>query len=259
MIPTVSLPVVQAPNPVQTSFFTGVPSDAAIGRIPFQSVPATIAVAEVNNQSRGNGQGRQAFSSTPSAAEIRNAAITQFYSGQASSSAGVGFSSLFLAQLFGQSNAQSGSLMQSFLGSFSPTQSLDYETMMAFSRIKYKPSNASAPRVDTTPQPITQPLDTPANAQRTQQISAMQQAIREFQTNNSSSDFISRMSQSQSNPVLGLVSQMLGQSKPQPQKTLGLPVSLIRNSQGASSYAATMERNAVNLVRNNTPQIRVEL
>jgi hypothetical protein len=254
------MPSVQSSTPLQTSVLFAASSDAAIGRMPFQSVPSTVSVAEANNNSRGNNQNRSAFgTSTPSAAAIRNAAITQYYDNQASSkSGGTGFSSLFLAQLFGQGDSQSGSLMQSFLGSFSPTQTIDYETMIAFSRVKYKPSNAFVPRADNTQQPIVQNTENPASPQRAQQVSAMQQAIREFQSANQGNEFINRLSQIQSNPVMSVVNQMYGNMKPQ-LKASSMPQSLIRSSQGASSYANTVERNTANLVADTKPQYRLEL
>lgn len=118
-------------------------SDIAIGRLPFSSVAASVALPEGNNN-------RSSHSPTYLAANPQNTAMLPFdgYLPRAqTASLSFGFSSQFLAQLLGQSDTASG--LSQFFGGSSTLFIGDPGLLEAYGQVKYMPSHASLPRPQT--------------------------------------------------------------------------------------------------------------
>lgn len=123
-------------TPQATVASMNVPEHPAIGRLPTTTVAASLPYSELQPYNGGAGGG---FSSAQPATALANASAaaaaaampTVVVPGGSISS----FPSLFLTQLLGQ-------------GADAETQSLvvTYETMLSFSEVKYKPSNAALPQ-----------------------------------------------------------------------------------------------------------------
>lgn len=268
MIPIISIPTVQTQATVSSAFVVSAPSEVAIGRLPFQSVAASIAAPEVNNNSRGNPQPRTQPSVSEAVANSSSSGLSQIAAPTLESGRSTpGFSSLFLAQLFGQKNViQDGSLMQSFLGSFSPSQTIDYNTMIAFSRTKYKPSNAAVPRLAESSQPIVSaatqaPSEPSLRDQLVQQRQINQNQQQAVQSAPTVPNIVKQFEAAASAPAVTYATTPVKEKAPVQAKVKQAftTESLIRTPQGLGSYMATAARNTLNLMTNTTPQYEMVL
>lgn len=140
MIPTLSLPNIQQPPPVEMSVFTGQNADAALGRLPIVTVPPPVNSPKVADDGRSNRQPQHSLhNSTPQmpAAGVPMPTVP--------ASGGMVFASpystTFVAQLFGQ--FQNGGL---------PDGLLDFDQLSQFGIVKYMPSLASRPHPESARQ-----------------------------------------------------------------------------------------------------------
>lgn len=145
MIPTLAVPNVQVPPPIDTSVFTAPGPDPAIGRLPLNVVPATVTnpkVADDNRNSQPMPRGGTA--NVPSA----RASGTPFYlAAQGELAFESPYSTPFIAQLFGQ--------FAGFEGGDAIGGLLDFEQLARMNLVKYKPSLAFRPR-ESAPEPVVQ-------------------------------------------------------------------------------------------------------
>jgi len=130
MTPNVPQLVSLAPQPAFTAIAAPEPS---IGRLPFAFISATTAAPELHNNAHG-GQLASTAGGLPSMA----ATIAAGAGGAAPLASGpLSFPTLFLAQMLGQ---DFGPEAQNII--------IDYEKLMRFSAVKYKPSDALLPKSD---------------------------------------------------------------------------------------------------------------
>lgn len=257
MIPVVSIPNFQPvvnTTPSAVIYNTG---QTSIGNIPVQSVPATIAVSEAQNQSRGNGQGKGSGSSSSAQQGLSNPlAILSTSTALTPQEPSSSVSSVFLAQLFGQSETQDSGLMSSYLGSFPPggmSPTISADTMIAYSRVKYKPSNASLPEPPSPAEQIAAApkASRPSNAEIREMI---QQALRNQPAETQAT--IQRLQNGTTTSASSGFAATLSAAPPvrytPPKPASGNPPSLIRTMHGASSYTATNTRNNVNLAQSSS-------
>ena len=260
MIPIISTASYQPVNPVTSAALFSAQSDAAIGRLAPQAVSATISVPDSQNQSRGNGAGRGQSSSNTIQQGLSNPlAILNTSASVSTPSSTSNFSSLFLAQLFGQGASQDSGLLGSYLGSFPPSNTLSYETMIAYSRVKYKPSNAALVQLDIPTQNIAEAPQPSSNAQSRELIArALQNQTVQQDTVSNAALVRDTATPTQSNFAAVLSAAPLAKYTA-PKPASGNPSSLIRTTQGTDSYAATSSRNALNLEQDLRPQYRLSL
>lgn len=220
MIPTLSLPTIQQPPSVEMSVFTGQNADAALGRLPVVTVPPTVNSPKVADDGRG---------SQPRNYTQQNAAptpATGILTPSVSASGGMAFASpystTFVAQLFGQ--FQNGGL---------PDGLLDFDQLSQFNIVKYMPSLASRPRLETP-------------RQTTQDNIAPDTAIRvKFSRPASSMAAAADMSEAPSDLKLSIEGEDI--SIPvRPREYSAPSVTLTVN--GPDAYGSTQVRNEVNLV-----------
>lgn len=119
--------------PAQVASVIAPSAAPALGRLPASVVGASVPYSELQNNTRG----APSFPSAPEAPEAAISAVPESRgaSAQTRNTLISGFPSLFLAQLLGQN---SGAAAQSL--------AISYETMLDFSTVKYKPSDASLPK-----------------------------------------------------------------------------------------------------------------
>lgn len=153
MIPTVAVPNIQvAPTPVLASLFTGSSMEPALGRLPMNVVPAPVSNAKVADDGRG-GQ-------TPARNPQVPVPANDGFADALSSSAGKGelsfespYSTVFVAQLFGQFEASGGE--SSGTDMFGTV--VDFDQLAQFDMIKYKPSMAFKPSENPTAPQVEMP------------------------------------------------------------------------------------------------------
>jgi len=258
MIPGIAIPSAVQPPP-QPAALTALTSDVAIGRMPFSAVGGTVAIAEVINNTQGNGQlARRMAASTANSAPAPLASSSTL-----GASPTVGFSSLFVAQLLGQNTNGDSDLIASFFSQQPASIALDNETLVQFSRVIYKPSYASLP---LPPQPMMQlaPSDepTPLDTLRSQMMTSPAQDVARMETARISSpvstvSFASNaglVEAQAGNAVLPVQSPRTAprpasnsNSVDAPRQQPQQPRSLIQSSGGLDAYMATISRNAANL------------
>jgi hypothetical protein len=154
MIPTLSVPNMQVPPPVEVSVFTGQNADAALGRLPVVTVPPTVTSAKVADDGRGQQQQRNP-QQTPAAPDAQFSVSTQGGTGELAFASP--YSTTFVAQLFGQ--FQTGDAGLGALSGQStdiPLGFVDFDRLSQFDITKYMPSFAFRPRAETPQQPMMQ-------------------------------------------------------------------------------------------------------
>ena len=258
---------------MSASAVAGVPTQVSSSLMPFQTVPATPALQEAFNNTRGNSAPRYSPNSSTAAAAGTSLSSPPL-SGALSRS--IGFSTAFLAQFFGQGVSQDSGTMSAYLSAGAAPEAaddgfLDYNTMLSFSKVKYMPSNAAVPRPEPAAQPLAHLARELVNTAREQMREAnptardfvAQAIVQRAAVNNASAN------QPQQNFVTAMVNlaQQMGSAgqpaaavktpAPAPApvptgssnraKPISAPASLIRTPLGFTSYAATATRNALNL------------
>lgn len=220
MIPTLSLPNIQQPPPVEMSVFTGQNADAALGRLPVVTVPPTVNSPKVADDGRGNQQRNY----TPQNAVPTPAAgiLTPSVSASGGMSFASPYSTTFVAQLFGQ--FQNGGL---------PDGLLDFDQLSQFNIVKYMPSLASRPRLENS-------------RQATQDNIAPDTAIRvKFSRPASNIAPVADMGE----PLLDLNLSIEGGDRPAPARPSEYRTpSVALTVNGPDAYGSTHVRNGVNLV-----------
>lgn len=221
MIPTLSLPNIQQPPPVEVSVFTGQNADAALGRLPIITVPPPVNSPKVTDDGRGGQQQRHSPQQTliqPSVASIL-APLTSASGGIAFASP---YSTPFVAQLFGQ-----------FTNSELPAGELDFDQLSQFSVVKYMPSLAARPRPES-PRQLTQDNPIPDAVSRVRFLRPQTSAISAQDVTESAFDLHTAPVVSGDTP---LPHSVIEYSKP----------SVSFFVQGPDAYGSTQARNEVNL------------
>lgn len=150
MLPVVLTPaVVQTPQAVDMSPFTGLASDAALGRLPVHVVPQPVQGARVANDQRG---GQQRQEQQPSSTPVTNNTSTGFsilsQAGKQDIRLPAPFSTTFLAQLFGQipmEGPEQADVAAIWLGNGETSLDygyVDFERLEEYGQVKYAPSGA---------------------------------------------------------------------------------------------------------------------
>jgi hypothetical protein len=137
MLPSIA--TVQAQPPVQTTLVATQIPDTNTLRAPYDSIAPSVSSAQIRDNARGNGGAVVlALAEAPQAAAASSASIPfivpAFYSTSPGLSAGA--QTNFLAQLLAQQPGGQGTLAGMMV---------EYEKLVVFSQVKYKPSNATLP------------------------------------------------------------------------------------------------------------------
>ena len=249
MIPIISVPSSQSSYSTAPVAAMASMSDVVLGRLPVASIAPSVNLADMNNNSRGNPSMRPAMqpqSASDNSQGLFNPGIASRVS-QPTLNASA--STLFLAQLFAQSDNA-----VSITGSTS--QFIDYSTFVQYGMVKYRPSNAAMPRAETrAPEMSAEP--SAANQLRM----AAEQAARQLENANTVRQATPLVNAA---PAASAGATMAQASAPQTEKTEARPQnatlktsasrggassSLIRQ-RGVDAYMATFARNYANL---NTP------
>lgn len=137
MLPTISS--FNITTPPQTLVATQIPDNNAL-RVPYDNVEPALSTVQINNNARGNGGAvslSQPGAQTASVPTITIGEVPAFLSG-ASSGLSASVQATFLAQMLGQDyDGAPTEAMKSIL--------VEYEKLIAYSYVKYKPSNAMLP------------------------------------------------------------------------------------------------------------------
>lgn len=150
MIPTLSVPNIQVPPPVETSVFTGQNTDAALGRLPVVTVPPTVSNAKVADDGRGGqqhqrqGQGGHGASAEAEQFQLQPFAVFGELHFESP------YSTPFIAQLFGQfpsGNTTVDAMFAQLTGESAamPQGFVDFERLSQMDVVKYMPSLAFRP------------------------------------------------------------------------------------------------------------------
>lgn len=243
MFATVPVGSIQPPMTPQASLHAGYLPDTAIGRLPHVSVPASVAVPEGNNNTKG-GQTARTLAPPPDSPDAQAPLFSAGLPPPAKGAPGFGYSTPFLAQLLGQNAADRQIIVE-------------YEQMVNFGNVKYMPSEALLPKSDPAGiftkllqggEPAPQP-PAPQAAARSIRMQAGQTAE-------------TRRAASGRNTAQAPVSFAASPTSTIPPKTTPLsplpslprgPVSLIAPT-GLEAYAATAARNETQLARRDTPR-----
>ena len=176
MVPSVAVPNVQVAPPVETSLFSGQISDPKLGRLPFKTVPAAIDGSKVSDQPRQQQQASSKTSTTETAATAAASAKSSASGLTPSLSAEPKLSTPFAAQLFAQLQTSAG-LVSGMGGGGTgiPSGFVDFDRLAEFGKVKYKPSNAFAPRVKPEQQQAIEEFSQSIEASRAKVEAAMQE------------------------------------------------------------------------------------
>jgi hypothetical protein len=117
-------------TPVQTPLINTALPGTAVMHVPYDNVAPSVSNGEVNNNARGNSDGTSLEEAEQVAVASAGAAQSS-PAGDAANLAPAG-QATFIAQLLSQGTPISGLL-------------LEYEKLVSFSNVKYKPSNALKP------------------------------------------------------------------------------------------------------------------
>lgn len=118
-------------TPIQTPLINTALPGAAVVHVPYDNVAPSVSSGEVNNNARDNSGGILPAEEEAAAITEGNYAATRLPAGDAANIAPAG-QATFIAQLLSQGTPISGVL-------------LEYEKLISFSYVKYKPSNAAKP------------------------------------------------------------------------------------------------------------------
>ncbi len=248
MIPTVSVPNIQMPAPIQpVAFAAGGASDLArFNQLPFQSVASAFAASPTYNHLRGQVPTRSEPAMIPS---VLSAPIAPVWHAGSGAPVSYGFSTLFMAQVIGQGSANDNHLIQSFM-SMSPPRSptMTMDTLEAFAMTKYLPSQAAKPMPEPTgaaqllppvvrSQPISAPMEMAVNT-----------ANNNAGTSMASLDMmqLSRRSGGVTQAVPSGAERALPRESAMGTEPIRVKPSLIR-PRGVSAYDATVSRNSEQL------------
>ncbi|MCI5049263.1 MAG: hypothetical protein MRY32_02900 [Rickettsiales bacterium] len=233
----VPVAAVSATQPVQQNANTavlGVPTETSLlARIPFRAVPATISNSEVFNNTKTSVPVRDSQNSAPQAS-FAQAATTTSALRRASTAPRYGFSTLFMTQVMGQSNANDNALVRAFYDAESLFQAPGSE-------VKHLPSNASKP--DPVPHgnaKLSMPIDRPVVDQ---EFAKVQPSVKPI-TVNIPDVPAPKIANTSSSQVAAVVPKIQVPEAPQPAiKTEG---SLVRSS-GTQAYQDTFSRNMLSM------------
>lgn len=135
----------QTPTPVAQVATPSALSEAALGRLPMTAVISPLSIPEVANHLRGGTASRVL---TNTAASPASPPVVGDSANRIAGTGANGFSSGFLAQLMAQSGAGDANAAPIIV---------DYETLVAYSQVKYKPSDAGKPPPPPPPTEVAPP------------------------------------------------------------------------------------------------------
>ncbi len=267
MLPILSVPNAQVPAPIQTSaVVNNVPAQALPpANITYNAVPSPLSNSEIYNNSRSTPPLRAP--ATPESAEVKTPGY-QPVSARVGVTQGFGFSSTFLAQIFGQGASADGDLFTSFLKDFLPNSPTpNRETLEAFSQTKYMPSNAFKPAAQprgVAQLNVAQAASVAANqnvgasaaaSDQTSMVESIRQAVQPetSSANVSSTASIGMAGAGNSQPIrIDTTAQSQQRSNDQALR------SLINNARGSDAYTASNTRNT-SLISLSAPEYNLAL